>query len=699
MESQDVWSDFETLRHNVKHNKVDQLKQILSAFNEECYTNHTKTGKKQDLIDKIVRSLDEWRRENNRERWSRAKAIMNRVRTNSYHAGAYRPNGDSSSYSHSHSFAPPPPTTAYQSGSSLSGAIPRYDPYAPPRRPTQPASVTPTSTVPVPQQPMPVIRFKYSPFFRMERIVSAVVECPESTSSMDRRSQSLTFTMQPDIIAKLNSSSPKYQLRLYCTSSTYYTPNGSFRSPGATPCPIEFPPTCEVRVNGTQLNANLKGLKKKAGTAPPPDLGKLARQTANASNRVEMIYVNSQQPTPAKKFYLVVMLVEVTSVDQLIERLRKGKYKPKDDILAEMNKAASDDDDIIAGHQKMSLKCPLSYMRITTPCRSSACVHPQCFDAMSWFSVMEQTTTWMCPVCEKVLNVEDLIIDGYFDDILKHTPDSVEDVIVEADGQWHTEDNKFASPVWKATHPTAPPVKPPVPKRAASPVKHAANGMNGVNGQEKPRPSQAEIVILDSDDEDEDEGRVKRELSPSTDGVLPRPSQSIGGSQPSRSTTAQAADIIDLTLDSDDDEPPPPRLSAPSTKKRKETDELLSPTEQIWKKSRTESGSSSSSPGFDTLVNSSTLRMAEEAAAQRRLGAPSTSQPRYQPSSQRSPPYRGSQPFNPPERLPPPPPPPPTLPRRLPSSPHDGYRTTLPPLAYTSQRGSGAGSSSPTSWR
>lgn len=77
----------------------------------------------------------------------------------------------------------------------------------------------------------------------------------------------------------------------------------------------------------------------------------------------------------------------------------------------------------------MSLKCPvshtvftlyfqiqpklqLSYMRINTPCRSALCVHSQCFDAMSWFSVMEQTTTYMCPVCEKVLNHDDLIVDG-----------------------------------------------------------------------------------------------------------------------------------------------------------------------------------------------------------------------------------------------------------------------------------------------
>lgn len=71
------------------------------------------------------------------------------------------------------------------------------------------------------------------------------------------------------------------------------------------------------------------------------------------------------------------MLVEVTSVDQLIDRLRKGKFRSREEVLAdsallltvdkcsdiellrEVNKAVSDDDDIIAGHQKMSLKCPV----------------------------------------------------------------------------------------------------------------------------------------------------------------------------------------------------------------------------------------------------------------------------------------------------------------------------------------------------
>lgn len=38
--------------------------------------------------------------------------------------------------------------------------------------------------------------------------------------------------------------------------------------------------------------------------------------------------------TAGQKYYLVVMLVEATTVDQLIDSLKKGKYKSKDEILA-----------------------------------------------------------------------------------------------------------------------------------------------------------------------------------------------------------------------------------------------------------------------------------------------------------------------------------------------------------------------------
>ncbi|KAI0801178.1 PINIT domain-containing protein [Fomes fomentarius] len=681
MATQDAWGDFETLRQNLRYYKVDHLKQIVVGFNEECHSNLTKSGKKQDLIDRIHKELDDWRRSGNVDRWLKGRAIAQRVRQTGTYSSSPS-NGASPSTPRSYSNLDN--SVPYRPGH----IIPRYDPYAPARPATHsPVASSSVALPPGQQPPMPTIRFKYSPFFKIERLASTVVECPESTTSMDRRSQSFTFAISSDIMAKLNSSSPKYQLRLYCTSSTYYTPPSGFRTVAVTPCPIEFPPTCEVRVNGTQLNANLKGLKKKPGTAPPPDLGKVVRMSQNSPNRVEMIYVNSQQPTPPKKYYIVVALVEVTSVDQLIDRLRKGKYRQREDVLAEMNKSISEDDDIIAGHQKMSLKCPLSYMRIATPCRATTCVHPQCFDALSWFSVMEQTTTWMCPVCEKVLNVEDLYIDGYFDDILKNTHEDIEDVIVEADGQWHTDDNKYGSPEWRAAHPVAPPPKPVVPvKREPSPMKL-------MNGADRPR---AGTPIEISDSEDEDEGRVKRELSPSTDGYLPHPSRSVSGSQSAQPTRSQLPDIIDLTL-SDDDELPSLRAAPPAppavSKKRKASEDLHSPTEQIWKKSRMDS--SSSPAAFNDLLNNNAPRMTDDTVARRLPPMPPSSGSRYSQPSFRGPSGGSSYGSSNGVSFPPPP-------VSHPSAPSHAYRNnTLPPLPsqpsqYATQRGRG---SSPQGWR
>lgn len=111
---------------------------------------------------------------------------------------------------------------------------------------------------------------------------------------------------------------------------------------------MEFPPTCEVRVNNTQLTANMKGLKKKPGTAPPPDIGKYAR-TASVANRVEMVYVNSQQPVSSKvndlsplyhcyaehlkqKYYMIVMLVETVNIETLVQNLRTYNLRSRQEI-------------------------------------------------------------------------------------------------------------------------------------------------------------------------------------------------------------------------------------------------------------------------------------------------------------------------------------------------------------------------------
>lgn len=157
--------------------------------------------------------------------------------------------------------------------------------------------------------------------------------------------------------------------------------------------------------------------------------------------------------------------------------------------------------------------------------------------------------------------------------------------MVENDGQWHTNDDKFASPEWRATHPV-------VASHHYSPLRESSPASVDEEADAKAHAKkQVEILVLDSDDEDE--GRVKRELSIS---------HSVGSSSLPKPVPLRAVphteeshqeDVIDLTADSEDEQlrsqsssQPQPQPLRPSVEKRKAPSGAPSPTEQIWKKSR-----------------------------------------------------------------------------------------------------------------
>jgi E3 SUMO-protein ligase PIAS1 len=120
------------------------------------------------------------------------------------------------------------------------------------------------------------------------------------------------------------------------------------------------------------------------------------------------------------------------------------------------------DPDIVATSSVLSLKCPLSYSRITLPCRSTACRHTQCFDATSYLQLQEQGPTWQCPICNIPAPFESLavdeyvpgyvwqavysLVDSYVRNILSNTSDSVEQVTIEPNGSWSQHSKNSTSP-------------------------------------------------------------------------------------------------------------------------------------------------------------------------------------------------------------------------------------------------------------
>ncbi|KAJ7785576.1 hypothetical protein B0H14DRAFT_3506701 [Mycena olivaceomarginata] len=116
----------------------------------------------------------------------------------------------------------------------------------------------------------------------------------------------------------------------------------------------------------------------------------------------------------------------------------------------------------------MSLKCPLSFMRINTPCRSAKCTHLAVLrrDVVILHDGSYDDLTGLlsgyASCAENVLDWRELIMTGtyfswsspanqpsplhrFFAEILKTTSDSVDDVLVEADGEWSTADGKYSS--------------------------------------------------------------------------------------------------------------------------------------------------------------------------------------------------------------------------------------------------------------
>ncbi|KAL2288948.1 hypothetical protein FJTKL_02825 [Diaporthe vaccinii] len=290
------------------------------------------------------------------------------------------------------------------------------------------------------------------------------------------------------------------------------------------PQDIAFPHQSELKVNGGDVKANLRGLKNKPGSTRPVDITDLLRlKIPNYANNIEFTYALTQ-----KRFYLVVNVCKTTPVESLVRTI-SNKRISKASVLHELTRKAHDAE-IEMSSQVLSLKCPLSYMRLVTPCRATTCTHVQCFDATSYLQLQQQGPQWLCPVCSKSAPYDRLAIDEYVRDILDRTSRSVEQVDIEPNGQWK------------------------------------AHG--SVEEELEPEPEH-EALAIDDDDLVISEisyvgnrgTNTPNTLAPTTSTPTPVTAASREGSSMPRSggNKRSHAEVIDLTLSEDEEPPEPPR--------------------------------------------------------------------------------------------------------------------------------------------
>lgn len=285
-----------------------------------------------------------------------------------------------------------------------------------------PQDKSPALGLPIPSHPFASgrLNFKDNPFHSILQQLTPTSECKVREHTRDNVELRVVFTQ--DLATKLQED-PNLRVMVYCAAD-----NGINQFSKSD---ISFPHQVELKVNLEEIKGNLlKGLKNRPGTTRPVDVTNYMRKKAGYSNQIIMTYALTQ-----KKFYLVANLVKRHPVEELVAELKARKTISKEQVLREMRNRASDSD-IVATSSVVSLKCPLSQVRIVDPCRSTVCTHNRCFDATSFLQLQEQAPTWSCPICSKSTSFASLQIDQYFDDILRSTSLDVEQVTIEPDGTW-----------------------------------------------------------------------------------------------------------------------------------------------------------------------------------------------------------------------------------------------------------------------
>ncbi|RGP60518.1 e3 sumo- ligase pli1 [Fusarium longipes] len=140
------------------------------------------------------------------------------------------------------------------------------------------------------------LTFKSSPFYQIEAQVGDAKVC----EAMSQHRNTVTYPIKLEDHPYLQRcvDDPSYRVMIFCAGESMGTQE------------VSFPHQSELKVNGGEIKANLRGLKNKPGSTRPVDITKALRLRPKYTNN---------------KFYLVVNICKITSVEELASRIATGK--------------------------------------------------------------------------------------------------------------------------------------------------------------------------------------------------------------------------------------------------------------------------------------------------------------------------------------------------------------------------------------
>ncbi|KAK3911103.1 E3 SUMO-protein ligase PIAS2 [Frankliniella fusca] len=433
--------------------------------------------------------------------------------------------------------------------------------------------VAPSIPANIGQYPIhPDVRLKKLPFYEMMgELLKPSTLMPQGSNRVQEGNfvfhltphQATEIAMSRDTVSAKNEYTVQVQMR-FCLLET---------SCDQDDC---FPSGIQVKVNGKQCSLPNPIPTNRPNVEPkrpprPVNVSPLVKLSPTVANHITVQW-NADY---AKQYVIAVHLVKKLSSTELLQKMKSKGVRHPDFTRGLIKEKLNDADaEIATTSLRVSLMCPLGKMRMTTPCRASTCIHLQCFDASLYLLMNERKPTWICPVCDKECLYDNLVIDGYFQDVIQSgkLPSDSHEIQLHPDGSWTTlvtvKKEKKVAPVDKnetveiiddleiipADDDTKPPVKEASPKKSG------------------PKAVVVDLTLSDSDDDTpaaparstqstQPTASVIKNTSPAPQQAPSTPSRYYADAVSGSNSGVSSSGNLTITLD---DSPSPPSRPTPT---------------------------------------------------------------------------------------------------------------------------------------
>lgn len=85
----------------------------------------------------------------------------------------------------------------------------------------------------------------------------------------------------------------------------------------------------------------------------------------------------------------------------------------------------------------LSLLDPVTRKRMEIPCRGINCTHIDCFDKNGFFRYNRRRLEWKCPICQKPIKDDQLVVDGFFVNVLAKVFSSCKFIQIDSNFFWY----------------------------------------------------------------------------------------------------------------------------------------------------------------------------------------------------------------------------------------------------------------------